>query len=317
MFGLALPAQHPVWTSVEQPLPVEQGDIRRFLAAPGWIVSGTQNDGIVRVLNHGTDHATPGDDRTDSPLYARLGYSTAMIPPLKPDSTVLDSTVLDSSIAVLDDAGRPSHRTGFRVLGGSDDGVAAQAASVAHAHWVQVSPNAGPDHGSGRSGAVTWGPTITMVSAVRGSWEVRAALLGDTDRAWPLRFCGWPLASDTESDVTVQSDEGSVNAAVGDLHSQLRMLSPRHAQTATARAGDVSPLGPVTVVPHLTVPGVAPGEPVVVAVRLGGGGGDAPAPGVCVQSHTVTITWPDGPETVLTLAVPTVREDGVSREGAS
>lgn len=315
MFGLALPAQHPVWTSVEQPLPVEQGDTRRFLTAPGWIVSGTQNDGIVRVLNHGTDHAALGDDRTDSPLYARLGYSTATIPPLKPDSTATDSSATDSSVGVLDGAGRLSHRTGFRVLGGSDDGVAAHAASVAHAHWVTVSPDAGPDHGSGRSGTVTWGPTIAIVSAIRGSWEVRAALLDDTHRTWPLRFCGWPLASDTEPDVTVQSDDCSVDAAVGDLHSQLRMLSPRHAQAGTTRADDVSPLGPVTVVPHLTVPGVAAGEPVVVAVRLGHCG--APAPRVRVQSHTLTITWPDGPETVLTLPVPTVREDGVSREGTS
>ncbi|WNB86207.1 DUF2264 domain-containing protein [Cellulomonas sp. ATA003] len=60
MLGLALPADHPVWTAVEEPLPVETGDRLRVVTAPGWIVSATQEDGVVRVVNHGTDHAVPG-----------------------------------------------------------------------------------------------------------------------------------------------------------------------------------------------------------------------------------------------------------------
>jgi len=59
LMGLALPPTHPVWTSTEQPLPTEQGDFVRAISAPGWAVATTQNDGIVRVANHGTDYATP------------------------------------------------------------------------------------------------------------------------------------------------------------------------------------------------------------------------------------------------------------------
>ncbi|MGX9899107.1 DUF2264 domain-containing protein [Arthrobacter sp. SA17] len=60
MMGLALPADHRVWTAVEEPLPVEAGNTRRIIAAPGWNVSGTVADGVVRVANHGTDHANQG-----------------------------------------------------------------------------------------------------------------------------------------------------------------------------------------------------------------------------------------------------------------
>lgn len=74
MLGLALPATHPVWTATEEPLPLEERDQARTVSAPGWLVSGRRSDGIVTVLNHGTDHARPGAVRTDAPLYARLGY---------------------------------------------------------------------------------------------------------------------------------------------------------------------------------------------------------------------------------------------------
>ena len=82
MLGLALPADHPVWTAAEEPLPVEERDALRAVRAPGWLVSGTRADGIVRVVNHGTDHAVEGATVADSPLYARLGYSTATSPVL-------------------------------------------------------------------------------------------------------------------------------------------------------------------------------------------------------------------------------------------
>ena len=63
-----------------EPLPVEAGDTLRAVRAAGWIVSGTHDDGIVRVVNHGTDHAAEGSLVGDSPLYARIGYSTATSP---------------------------------------------------------------------------------------------------------------------------------------------------------------------------------------------------------------------------------------------
>ncbi len=168
MFGLALPADHPVWTAVEEPLPAETGDFRLALPAPGWLVSGTRADGIVRVLNHGTDHSHPGTNLTDSPLYARLGYSTATSPVLAGEHA---AEPLDQSAAILDEHGLPSHRTGFdtllvdRLPTGTLLG-----ASRWQAHWVTPDPTT-LDHGSGRSGEVRLGPHLTVLSAVRGPWE--------------------------------------------------------------------------------------------------------------------------------------------------
>ncbi|GFJ94493.1 DUF2264 domain-containing protein [Phytohabitans rumicis] len=74
--GLVLPADHPVWTDEERPLPVEREDVAITLAVPGWLVSGTRADGVVRVANHGTDHAADEAFSTDEPGYSRHAYAT-------------------------------------------------------------------------------------------------------------------------------------------------------------------------------------------------------------------------------------------------
>ncbi len=61
LMGLMFPADHEAWTALEQPLPIERADAVRAIAAPGWLVSGTVADGIVRVVNHGTDHSREGE----------------------------------------------------------------------------------------------------------------------------------------------------------------------------------------------------------------------------------------------------------------
>src|SRR5690625_6407588 len=53
--GLILPGDHPVWSAPEEALPVEKTDAVETLPVPGWIVSRTRADGLVRVVNHGTD----------------------------------------------------------------------------------------------------------------------------------------------------------------------------------------------------------------------------------------------------------------------
>src|SRR5690606_3105765 len=113
LLGLALPATHEVWTAPAEPLPVERGDVLTVAAAPGWAISATRDDGIVRVVNHGTDHALPGDAVGDSPLYARLGYSTAVSPLLDREAWV---SPLDQSVVLLDAAGTATHRAGFAPL---------------------------------------------------------------------------------------------------------------------------------------------------------------------------------------------------------
>ena len=113
--GLMLPADHESWAAPEQPLPIERDDTIRAIAAPGWLASGTVADGIVRVVNHGTDHAGRGFECIgDSPLYARLGYSTATFPLLDEESW---RSPLDQTVALMDADGVATHRAGIQSLG--------------------------------------------------------------------------------------------------------------------------------------------------------------------------------------------------------
>ena len=114
--GLVMPADDPFWSAPEVPLPVEQADTADVIEQPGWLVSGTCSDGIVRVVNHGVDHGGEQED----PLYNRLAYSTATAPlEATPDDGVADNQV------VLMSDGMPSSRIGFeRLVGQLGTGVA-------------------------------------------------------------------------------------------------------------------------------------------------------------------------------------------------
>ncbi len=191
MMGLALPADHPVWTAVEEALPVEVADTRRFISAPGWQVDGTVADGVVRVRNHGTDHATVGARVTDSPLYARLGYSTGTFPDLEPES-------VDNAVVMVDGEGRLTHRTGFEFLGQFEFGGVQVGASRASANWITVDPDGGPNHGSGAKGTATPGPEITVVSLTRGAVELRLVRVRGADGKARLRIGGWPVDAASE-----------------------------------------------------------------------------------------------------------------------
>ncbi|MFI6178338.1 DUF2264 domain-containing protein [Nonomuraea sp. NPDC051191] len=73
--GLLLPADHPVWTSPEEPGPTGLA----ALPGPGLVVQNTGD--VARLLNHGSQHH-PGD-----PLYDRYAYSTRTAPTVRvPDN---------------------------------------------------------------------------------------------------------------------------------------------------------------------------------------------------------------------------------------
>ncbi|MEP7765477.1 DUF2264 domain-containing protein [Sanguibacter sp. 25GB23B1] len=334
MIGLALPADHPVWTATEEPLPLETADRLRIVRAPGWIVSGTRADGIVRVVNHGTDHATEGAQGGDSPLYARIGYSTATSP-------LLDDAAwrapLDQSVVLLDADGNASHRTGMVVLGLAIDGETADdpegegetapdarvavAASRARAHWLAPDPDQ-QRHGSGLHGEATHAGTVTTVSLVRGAWEVRLVRVDDADpAATTLRVSGWPVAGDVEPTAVVDPARPDARVTGPRVRSVLVGLpGPGGSGPATAgttTSADASPLGPAARTPWLAGP-VLPGTWWAVGVGLLGPDRDAaPQPDDTTQlqvdatgdhfSH-VHVTWPDGVRT--RVRVPVGDQDG-------
>ncbi|AXX30312.1 DUF2264 domain-containing protein [Actinosynnema pretiosum subsp. pretiosum] len=302
MLGLALPADHPVWRAVEEPLPVETGDRLWVATAPGWLVSGTRADGVVRVVNHGADHAVEGAHVGDSPLYARLGYSTATAPPLSERAW---STPADQSAALLDAAGRATHRAGMSLLrtGLIDDGRVALGASRARAHWLADAPPA-RDHGSGRTGEHTDVALITVVSLLRGPWEVRCVRVdplpedpGALDAATALRVGGWPLAARTPPEVSALPH--GLTIATGDVVSTLLTAEPGDTLEALSEH-DASPLGPHSATPCATGR-ITRSRWRAYAIGLARTTEPPAAPTTGLAAADLRVTWPDGRTTALDL----------------
>lgn len=310
MLGLALPADHPVWTAPEEELPVEKADTLLAVQAPGWLVSGTRRDGIVRVVNHGTDHAVEGAMSGDSPLYAQLGYSTATSPLLDEEGW---TAPLEQSVVLLDPAGRPTHRSGMRTLAvevtGAGAGRVGVAASVAAAHWLDL-PEVQTHHGSGYHGAATPAASITTLSLVRGPWEVRLVRVDglaeghDAATTLQLRIGGWAVAGPDAAPMTLAGGAAAATAAVT---SRLVAVVGQAAASGTTRRTDASPLGAVAVVPWLSFE-VQEGVWIAVLVELTGTEGAIPEP-TCTAALDrdgptggVTLIWPDGIRTRTTIA---------------
>ncbi|MDQ0680881.1 hypothetical protein QFZ30_004263 [Arthrobacter pascens] len=252
LLGLALPAGHRVWTAVEEPLPVERGDTSRLIAAPGWMVNGTRADGIVRVTNHGTDHARQGDRLADSALYARLGYSTHTFPDLSSES-------LDNAVVLVDDAGCLTHRTGFESHGLTASGDTLEGSSGGRVNWIAIPETIGPDHGGGVAGPVTPGPEVTVTSVTRGPVEVRIVRLRGMADCPParLRIGGWPLDPASELTSVVVPLDGA-GEALDDAGSFVRE--------------EPQPMGNGLIVPWVGTSGPAVDGVYVAVVGFGGAG---------------------------------------------
>jgi hypothetical protein len=282
MFGLALPAEHPVWTAIEEPLPGEQVDTVEALEAPGWLVSTTAADGISRVINHGTDHSVPGDDRSDSPLYARLGYSTSTMPPLAGDSA---ERPRDNSAVLVHPERGATHRNGFETLRCAVEGSTAIGVSSGRAHWVEVEHDS-PDHGSGRNGSVTWGPTITVASLIRGACEVRAVRVHQAAPDTHLELSGWPVDPSAGLTSTVIPVSGFDSTDV-------------HQETGT------SPQAERVAIPTACTKGApVPGLIYVALVLLHGKEVQVDLPTVEVTDESIRVTWPDGSTASALLDLP-------------
>ena len=305
MLGLALPADHPVWLAGEQPLPVERGDYVRAIKAPGWLVSGTAADGVVRVANHGTDHAVPGDTRGDSPLYARFGYSTATSPLLDRDSW---ADPRDQAVVLVDADGRTSHRSGM-TAGATEvvdaDGVAVGVGSSSGVvRWLEPD-DAQQGHGSGWTGRHRDAGVVTVHSFVRGPWEVRLVRVDDVAEDRPptaLRLSGWAVAG---ADVDVRSTEPPCARGDDGTCSTLTVLLGQTTDSGVSVHEDAGPLGPVAAVPWAQCP-VVPGEWFAALLELARDAASwsvepevrlSPGP-----TTWVTTRWPDGTRTRVALS---------------
>jgi hypothetical protein len=199
---------------------------------------------------------------------------------------------VDQTVALVDAAGRPTHRTGMTTLfvdvaGGSTGVAAGVAASRATAHWVDDAAKA-PDHGGGRVGTATTAGQITVLSVVRGPWEARLVRVDQLADGVPaqdlrLRIGGWPLTGD--------APRSSVLAVLGE------------ASAGSTTRPDGGPLGGPVRVPWLDFP-VRVGPWAGALVELTGApGADHPSPPrVAIEGDSdlaVQVDWPDGASTQL------------------
>ncbi|WP_110587898.1 DUF2264 domain-containing protein [Microbacterium suaedae] len=274
LLGIALPPEHPVWTAKERPLPADRGPFVRAISAPGWVASGSA-DGIVRVVNHGTDHKNEGEYQPDGPLYAKLGYSTATFPVLRGEH-VIDP--LDQHVGVLRE-GKASHRSGFaRGRVAVLDEATAIASSRSRAHWpLRLAGHA--DHGHGDAALETeLGPWIDIVSVVRGSWEVRFVRVHVDSGASDLtvRIGGWGVTGETGLETRVVPVRGLDRVEV-------------------AHVGDVTPLDGDTIVPYAL--GTVTGDWQIAALSLGVAERTDSPPTVSGAAPSWTIRWGTGSST--------------------
>lgn len=301
LMGVMLPADHPVWAAPAEPLPVEEGDVLRAVRSPGWIVSATRDDGIVRVVNHGTDHAVTGQVVTDSPLYTRFGYSTATAPLLDEQAW---REPLEQSVTLVDRDGRATHRAGMRLRGVTIDDSSCEvgvASSSGEVHVITGEPLT-RNHGSGFGGAARRIGAVRVDSLVRGSLEIRLVRIEElaadaAPEGLLLRVGGWPVAGDAPQ---VEVDGAAAEVVAGGLVSGIRSFSGGVARVASR--AEASPMGSMSAVPVLEFE-VRVGRTVVVAVELRGTAVDVPRDvEVTVERDEVAVIWPDGcrTRTVLT-----------------
>lgn len=249
MLGLALPADHPVWTDTETSLPVEQEDSLFAIEAPGWIVSSTRADGIVRVINHGTDCGHQGHPVADSPLYARIGYSTHTAP-LLGDGAWISPT--EQTVALLDEHGQATHRSGMTLHQVRIDAGVGIGVSSGQLHWL-VGEQTQIGHGQGLRGETTPAGSATVISLVRDQWEIRLSqVTARDDKAAYLRIGGWPLAVPSGADLTEDKDLASIQTE--SLFSSVLLLSESAGATAGVLQGtDDSMLAAHSFVPWVQV----------------------------------------------------------------
>ncbi|MFE2379433.1 DUF2264 domain-containing protein [Streptomyces sp. NPDC059398] len=301
--GLLLPAGHPVWTAVEEPLPAETEDAVTVLDPPAMLVQSTVADGLVRLHNHGSNHV--GED--DEPGYSRYAYSTrtgfttvdpptastapaAPAPPTAPTAPTPPTALRDNHFALVIDGESTSRGPATPLASGPG--------------WV--------------ASVTTPLPGVRIVSATmaHGRAELRAHLVAGADVGTPVRQTGWALAA------TSPSGEGATHTPPA---AAVQTASPLAAQPATSLTAQLHPLHGYTGTAHqldaghtlfgpasriLTLDGVttAPLSLFVSLASLTAEWDPGPVAALAYirvrAPRTIHVTWQDGTTAVLQLPEP-------------
>jgi hypothetical protein len=273
--GLLLPPEHPVWSDPEESVPLDEADQVRAMPAPGWLVHASRHDQVVKLINHGADHAPPaepvGVEPAADPHYDRLAYANHAGPEIS-DAALLQR--VDNLTSLVDQHGKSSYRGRIRRLG-----VGTRSAASWNNAWL------GSD-----------GPwVIETASVVHGGWEIRCSLV-DGPAGVLVRSGGYAVAGDSLPTATV--GEGPAWASARNSDGLMAAVVNLHGydEAGVHRDLGANPFGPHSATPYLTV--AHGGEPLVLvhavlltrdAIRP-----EALAEGiaVAVDGHEITLTLP-------------------------
>lgn len=191
--GLLLPEDHPAWADgAEWNGPLEA----RVHPGPGWLTWGHHDDGIVRLLNMGSD----GHPAADDPLYRRSAYSSATLPSF-------DEQWHDQVIAPL--GGRHLGRTA---------GVVRPGSGAQRVRWLAAGREVTVDH------------AVVVIDAA----EIHVARCRDVV-ALPVAIGGWhaPLGIashlallDTDAGSAIHEVHRAADTALGPTRLERVLLTP-------------------------------------------------------------------------------------------
>ncbi|MDQ2589086.1 DUF2264 domain-containing protein [Saccharothrix yanglingensis] len=272
--GLLLPPDHPAWTDPEEPAPVDSADQALSMPAPGWVLHATRSDGVVRLVNHGSDRdRVQRADGVPDPHYLKFAYTSHTGPELGGAASGVDN-----HLAVIAPDGAASTRGRIEPLAVGD-----RFAASAY-----------------RDGAVH----VLTASVVHGAAEIRVHRV-TAPAGHRVRDGGHALGAPVPPEVHVEADVALARRPDG-LTSAVRSL---HGYTGagvlTARGANA--FGEHSATPYVIADDHPGGTAVHISlVQVGVAGEEPPAVGVRVGDGLVVLELPGAQTATVRLGdVPT------------
>ncbi|MEU0568788.1 DUF2264 domain-containing protein, partial [Nonomuraea sp. NPDC005983] len=271
--GLLLPPEHPAWTDAEEPAPVDLADQTVAMPSPGWLVHATRDDGVVRLINHGSDN-----DRIQSPSgppdphYLKFGYTSHTGP-----EAGEQAEGVDGHLAVVSPDGAVSLRRRIEPLAVGD-----RFAASAYRDELPAGP-----------------VRVVTASVVDGAAEVRihqvTAPAGHQVREGGHALAAAaPLTVETGAAMAVVRRPDGLTSAVRGLHG--------YTGSGVATAEGANAYGRHSATPYVLADAHPGGTAVYVSVvQLTGTGEEPPAPDVRVEGDQVALTLPGGDQVTVSL----------------